>query len=669
MPVQPDTQIPGLWVNSDWTPQSAGTFAVIIGISSYDYLEGANPGPPARQTYRLGQLPVSAYTAARFFRWLRDDYRVDGCPLAKCWLLLSPTPAELAKYGPLDEPMPARPTIQACERAIREWSAALKEFDDHHLDEAARSRAIFFFSGHGVEVDAEQQLLLPCDWLSPPGNTENDAMSTYNLYAGLRSVPALTQLFLIDACRNTHEELNEVRNLQGRQILNRHPSYRSSRELVGPIIYACPSGAQALSPSSVDEGISYFGTALIEGLSGEQGITLADCDASTCRVKVLNLAGFLDSRVQQLLAATTLKAPVLLTNGRDGVVTEIDAPEPGLLAPATAAPPAPPPLEPKPLPVAGAGDHETFGSEQVTALWTNAEAYRLGTEWQGVQQNPVSVTLEKVARRDTALFRFVFSISEPGTHRLVLRDFTNTYVCILPGDPGAAGPVRPKYVMEVTREKLLGSDANQVTRMDVSLAPENDGALGQAARLWAQYRRVDIPGALTSREMRTTEQSASVLAYEPVESALREKVESPLSATIAGIILLRARRYEQLHNWLRNLANWFPSIPDGPVLWAEQLLQQEQDALGSPEVIEHLLRLNARGLPHTVDAVGYAARQAHELLEFASLSAEHRDKLQRLEERLRAARKYFRPGGLFSVYIYPNPAGPRDDIAGRLFGA
>jgi len=68
-----------------------------------------------------------------------------------------------------------------------------------------------------------------------------------------------------------------------------------------------------------------------------------------------------------------------------------------------------------------------------------------------------------------------------------------------------------------------------------------------------------------------------------LEEVLRGKRESPLAATIAGLVLLRARRWDKLHDWLRNLANWFPHLPDGPVLWVEQLMRQPK---GSPKQVE-----------------------------------------------------------------------------------
>jgi hypothetical protein len=67
-------------------------FAVVIGVSHYLHLaEGESPAP---EIFGLGQLRVSALTAFEVFRWLAEGYRVKGCPLAKCWLLLSPNEEE-----------------------------------------------------------------------------------------------------------------------------------------------------------------------------------------------------------------------------------------------------------------------------------------------------------------------------------------------------------------------------------------------------------------------------------------------------------------------------------------------------------------------------------------------------------------------------------------------
>ena len=89
MTLTPHPTEPGLWVNPAWQEGTAGAFAVVVGVSRYP--EIARRAEARRETYDLGQLGVSALTAFEFFRWLGEGYRVEGCPLALCWLLLSPT--------------------------------------------------------------------------------------------------------------------------------------------------------------------------------------------------------------------------------------------------------------------------------------------------------------------------------------------------------------------------------------------------------------------------------------------------------------------------------------------------------------------------------------------------------------------------------------------------
>ena len=121
MSMQPDAATPGLWVNTEWEQGMAGTFAVVIGISRYAYLQGG------AESYMLGQLYVSATTAYRFFRWLCDDYIYTTSPLAKCWLLLSPTGAEIAAERSLKEHL-LEPTFQNCNRAgVQQQACCFKD--------------------------------------------------------------------------------------------------------------------------------------------------------------------------------------------------------------------------------------------------------------------------------------------------------------------------------------------------------------------------------------------------------------------------------------------------------------------------------------------------------------------------------------------------------------
>jgi hypothetical protein len=55
---------------------------------------------------------------------------------------------------------------------------------------------------------------------------------------------------------------------------------------------------------------------------------------------------------------------------------------------------------------------------------------------------------------------------------------------------------------------------------------------------------------------------------------LQDKIEDPYAAVVGAYLLLRLKRFSQMHDWGQHLADWFPFLPDGCVLWASQLMQQ-----------------------------------------------------------------------------------------------
>jgi len=77
------------------------------------------------------------------------------------------------------------------------------------------------------------------------------------------------------------------------------------------------------------------------------------------------------------------------------------------------------------------------------------------------------------------------------------------------------------------------------------------------------------------------------------EQYLRDKIRDPLAAAAGAYALLRMNEIERLHDWTKNLANWFDWLPDGLVVWAEHLAR-----LGQHEQAAELLRrLPERGIP------------------------------------------------------------------------
>jgi hypothetical protein len=68
-----------------------------------------------------------------------------------------------------------------------------------------------------------------------------------------------------------------------------------------------------------------------------------------------------------------------------------------------------------------------------------------------------------------------------------------------------------------------------------------------------------------------------------------------VAAAIGGYCRLRAARFEELHNWTKNLDESFDWLPDGAVIHAWHRLQGESPDLRSARA--RLLEAERRGLP------------------------------------------------------------------------
>src|ERR1700683_5574610 len=129
----PDSSSPWIWTNDKWNHELPGTFVVIIGVSDYAHLDGSS------KSFWMDKLFVSATTALRFFEWLASAYQWTDCPIAKCWLLLAPTPLELAAIPHMNRN--ARlPDFESCQDALLSWHKTMSELP---AKAAKRSRSVF----------------------------------------------------------------------------------------------------------------------------------------------------------------------------------------------------------------------------------------------------------------------------------------------------------------------------------------------------------------------------------------------------------------------------------------------------------------------------------------------------------------------------------------------
>jgi hypothetical protein len=699
MTLVPDAAQKGLWINPDLKPKKAGVYALIIGVSRYDYLAGS--AQAAAKTYGLGQLAVSALTAYRFFQWLRDGYFLSGWPVAKVRLLLAPR--EIGVCGATEDELAGCDTqicnnaIEAtflnCKNAIENWYA-----DMEAIAPDCDGRSLFFFTGHGLEITRNHQVLLPSDYLHPPIRAFNDCISTRNLIDHLPTLQQVSShILLLDACRNDLKELRQTK-VEGAQIFtDEDPGATNGNSLAG-VLHSTQSGHQAYQPKSKSDGISLFGQALLDGLKTIPNPTLDEapiqlnCHGGVCRVEINNLTSYIKGRVDALVRAareSIVQSVRLDVSSTDPNNRKIELNELGDLQPSSGIPGSPlgagtgerasagfaarvlrsaigplgreatsPPRQvsvedraawlerrysdreilASPVP-GGATEnddllrlHDLFDSEAITYPWHQSlRISGLGTG-EEFDQSAVEIISTRQAYRTPTLHRVQVHLRlgpvDPVGHLLTIEDDgKQKFGCILPGDSqnflDEITHLNPIYQLEIDVDT---SDPGRglFIRFAASLSPKNTDQLGTAARAWERLRALS-PAAATdlierdnatgvieqvSDEMNriwaTTGQREEF--YRESERTLSDKVESPLAAAVAGLILLKANRFDLMHDWTRNVGNWFPWLPDGIVLWTEQCRRTARGRPLDQKLISWFVdNLSSRGLPFTSDCLGLAA--------------------------------------------------------------
>ncbi len=719
MNLQPDPATPGLWVNPAWQEGMPGSFAVIIGVSAYPHLDGGTePAPDHGQewiaeTRTLRQLFVSALTAKRFFDWLATDYRYVKAPIARCWLLLSPTDAERAHEPAVDDHA-LEPTLANCATALKAWRSAIRALPKPAQHD---SRAFFFFSGHGLQVHHGKHLLLPSSYLGGDEPSWDEAIGTSNLLYGLESLEIPDRFYFLDACRNDLPKLRAKRP-EGQRILSEDEAALAFAGLrTGALFFATNNSLQAWQPTDPNQGVSLFGQAVLEGLAGRPDIELLPMD-DRLAVVLTKLHGFTRGRVLELMKQhQSLALQSVMLDGPRAEETTITELDPEAVAALRPGPVSPPPIVRLPGPGEGGGGrpmgggpggfgpagmappartaatrgfearrmradvlvhrteldpgqmrglwardfdlgHELFGSERVTDLWQNDTRV---TALSGLR--PVGaddIELLSVAYDDTArVYRLDVRIDVPDPLGYWVEAGGSMageerHGVVLPTDP--SGPLTYRFEAEIERLDGPNLYSRRLRRLDAWIAPSTEGQVGEAARLWRTYATADAETAVDEFEAGQ------------LRELVRKKTKSPLAATVAGLVLLRAGRLDLIRHWLRNLYNWFPMLPDGAVLSAEQILRQEKDREKAiARATKTLVRLNERGLPFTAEALSYAASQAERLHRARRLIPETLiTPFDTLRERLAEALVLFRPGGLFASYAGFDKGGAHMLLPGPL---
>lgn len=531
----------------DWTGTTACTFALVIGASRYPAL-APRPGFARQETYGLSELSVSALTAFRFANWLQPPTRLPGSPAVRCWLLASPTAAEIEAEPALADAQDA--TFDNCAAAIREWDAAARALS---AAQASASRLVFFYSGHGLERVLDEQLLLPSDYLED--GLVNRAINVRDLRQALASCGVAEQLFLLDACRNDHTRLRELGlSLTGTQVLNPVGSFKAHPDLDSPVFYGTATGQQAFGPRSVAQGLTLFGQALLSGVSMPPADML-DRRSDRCRVVTHGLQEYMNARIAQLLKdyGSKQKQRVFVGGQSAGAMVICEVPCDSASAEQVPSVRDSESYEQTSVPlvdpttgdfIGSTSGEDPFGDEAMSRFWSTGELHRPGDPG----HQPV-LTLVRVDRRGTADYDIAVRIdSDPGTNVLTFGPADGTdrrFACRLPWLGFGA-----LQALHVT------CDSAGVVGVQADLDLANRGLLGRTAAAWRAYQ----------------DASATAAARHLPDDALRPVIDgaAPTPLPLVVATLLRPRAGLFVHpEWLEQASIIYQSWPDPAVLLAE----------------------------------------------------------------------------------------------------
>ena len=192
-------------------------------------------------------------------------------------------------------------------------------------------------------------------------------------------------------------------------------------------------------------------------------------------------------------------------------------------------------------------------------LWTFHQG-----EWQPVAAFPPLEVLQ-LARHD-------------GTVRVAVRLEATGPGLLFAEVKGSAGP-------PVTLGLPMAGGALDACRLELV----DDGTALQATARLLQRDQVQLIADYLQGG--AVEQAAELMGN--AEELLYGKVGNPLGAALGGYALLRLNALERLHDWPHNLAEWMGWLPDGAIIYAEQLARRGEHA----QAADWLLEAGRRGLP------------------------------------------------------------------------
>jgi hypothetical protein len=238
--------------------RNIGIHALIIGVSDYMYLPGDDDPAEGGGKFGMKKLKTPAFGAFRFLEWLKQADRQGRLarPLVSYEIILAPSPEERTSRG-LSECEDDATTGHVIER-IQNWRERVAS-DLNNL-------AVFYFSGHGIQRDRDDAVLMLRDFAEPRAPILSKSISFFEVFNGMApSVDypkmAETQFYFVDACRNLPERIKNFAKLRTQPVFDCYLNGPDKR--CAPVFFATINDSKAFAEAGKG---SYFNRALMLAL-------------------------------------------------------------------------------------------------------------------------------------------------------------------------------------------------------------------------------------------------------------------------------------------------------------------------------------------------------------------------------------------------------------------
>jgi hypothetical protein len=278
--------------------------ALVVAVGDYPHLIGG-AGPLAADPFGLSQVTTPRFTGPLVAEWLLTSLNNNARPLGSLEVLLSPGAPIATPAGPV---MADRATMGNIQKAFDAWFKRCNARPDN--------ASLLYFCGHGMAKVS--QYLLAEDFGHPDdADIWKKCIDFDGLKVHMRKCRAQTQLFFVDACRETPFGLLAQIDARGERLVS--ATFNDPPVPCSAAYRATTDGRQAYGP---DDGPTYFSQALICCLNG----VAAQLKNGKWIVDTFSLANALGQTIGH--SARRLKLPLSCNPDPGGLAVIHEAPAP-----------------------------------------------------------------------------------------------------------------------------------------------------------------------------------------------------------------------------------------------------------------------------------------------------------------------------------------------------